>query len=89
MRAYADTGFLVSLYGEDDLSDAATALVRPELAFILTPFGEAEFANAIELRIFRRQWTAVEAGAVHDRFVSHIGAGVFSSRNCALRRGRW
>jgi predicted nucleic acid-binding protein len=77
LRAYADTGFLVSLYGEDDLSDAATPLVRPGLIFILTPFGEAEFANALQLRIFRRQWTLAEARAVHDRFRFHVAAGVF------------
>lgn len=68
---------LVSLYGEDDLSDAATALVRPELVLILTPFGEAEFANALQLRVFRRQWTRAEAQTVQERFLSHIGAGLF------------
>jgi len=77
LRVYADTGFLVSLYGEDDLSDAATALVRPGVTLVLTPLGEAEFANALQLRIFRRQWTLAEARAVHDRFRFHVAAGVF------------
>lgn len=57
------------------------------MAFVLTPFGEAEFANAIELRIFRRQWTSAEAGAVHNRFIAHIGAGVFQLEE--LRPETW
>ena len=43
MIAYADTGFLVSLYGQDNHSAAATALVRSKPVFILTALGEAEF----------------------------------------------
>ncbi len=77
MIAYADTGFLISLYGQDDLSSAATALVRSKPVFILSPFGEAEFTNAIELRVFRNQWTRRQARAVRDRFLHHLGAGVF------------
>jgi predicted nucleic acid-binding protein len=75
--AYADTGFLISLYGEDDLSAAASALVKSRPVFILTPFGEVEFSNALELRVFRQQWTRREARAVHELFRSHQRAGVF------------
>ncbi len=77
MIAYADTGFLISLYGEDDLSSAATALVRSKPVFILTPLGEVEFTNATELRVFRKDWTRREARAVRERFLQHLGAGVF------------
>ncbi len=77
MIAYADTGFLVSLYGEDAHSAAATSLVQAKPGFLLTPFGEAEFVNAAELRVFRKQWTRREARAVLEQFFSHQGSGVF------------
>lgn len=77
MIAYADTGFLISLYGQDDQSAAATALVRSKPTFLLTPLGEAEFVNAAELRVFRKQWTHREANAVIKLFFSHQGSGVF------------
>jgi predicted nucleic acid-binding protein len=75
--AYADTGFLVSLYGQDDHSASATALVRSQPVFILTPLGETEFTNAIELRVFRKEWTRREARLVREQFLQHQGAGVF------------
>lgn len=77
MIAYADTGFLVSLYGQDDHSAAATGLVKPKPVFLLTPLGEAEFANAIELQVFRRQWTRHEAQSVRAEFGQHQAVGVF------------
>ena len=77
MIAYADTGFLVSLYGQDAHSDAATALVKSKPVFILTPLGEAEFTNAVELRLFRKEWTRAEARSVHESFLQHQAAGVF------------
>lgn len=79
MIAYADTGFLVSLYGQDDHSAATTALVKSKPIFILTPLGEAEFTNALELRIFRKAWTRREAASVRDLFLQHQAAGVFRS----------
>lgn len=77
MIAYADTGFLVSLYGQDDHSAAATTLVRSKPVFLLTSLGEAEFTNAVELRVFRREWTRREARSVHELFLQHQAAGVF------------
>jgi predicted nucleic acid-binding protein len=74
---YADTGFLVSLYGQDDHSAAATALVKSKPIFILTALGEAEFTNALELRVFRKEWTRREARSVRDLFLQHQAAGVF------------
>ena len=77
MIAYADTGFLVSLYGQDDHSATATALVKSRPVLILTPLGEAEFTNAVELRVFRKEWTRREARLVHEHFLRHQAAGVF------------
>lgn len=77
MIAYADTGFLVSLYGQDDHSAAASALVTSKPVLILTSLGEAEFTNAVELRVFRKEWTRREARLVHEHFLRHQAAGVF------------
>lgn len=46
----------------------------------MTPFGEAEFTNACEFRVFLKQWTAAKAGAVRDRFLSHLGIGIFQAQ---------
>jgi predicted nucleic acid-binding protein len=74
--AYADTGFLISLYGEDDLSSAATSLVRSKPVFLVTPLVEVEFTNACQLRVFRKQWRRAQARAVQELFRQHAGAGV-------------
>ncbi|HLI33751.1 MAG TPA: type II toxin-antitoxin system VapC family toxin [Terriglobia bacterium] len=77
MIAYADTGFLISLYGEDDNSAQASALIKRQPVFILTPLGEMEFLNAVELRVSRKDWTSREARAVREEFVRHQGVGLF------------
>jgi predicted nucleic acid-binding protein len=48
---------------------------RPVL--LLTALGEAEFTNALELQVFRKQWTRREARLVREQFLQHVGAGVF------------
>jgi predicted nucleic acid-binding protein len=55
----------------------ATSLVRSKPVFLLTALGEAEFTNAVELRVFRKEWTRPEARAVRDLFQQHQAAGVF------------
>lgn len=78
MNAYADTSLLISLYGRDANTFAAVSLARNHRpTFFLTPFGEAEFTNAIEVRIFQGQWTRAEAQTMQDRFRFHLSAGVF------------
>ena len=78
MKAYADSSFLLSLYSVDAHSQAAAALVEQhQPVFCLTPFSEAEFANAVELGVFIKRYTAREARAVRDYFLSHIRSGVF------------
>lgn len=69
MTAYADTSFLVSLYTPDANSEEAFALfVKGADRFVLTPFGQAEFVNAIELRIFRKEIGPAQA----DRSLAHF-----------------
>jgi predicted nucleic acid-binding protein len=79
--AYADTGFLVSLYGLDDHSATATALLKARPILMLTPLGEAEFTNAVELRVFRKEWTRQQARAVHELFLEHQVTGFYRSES--------
>ena len=88
MNAYADTSFLISLYIEDANSAAADSLVRLyRPTFLLTPFGEAEFSNAVELRVFRAELTKSQARVVRDEFLSDLRAGVLHSEE--LGREVW
>ncbi len=80
MNVYADTSFLISLYGRDAHSPKADAVIQASHpTFLLTPFGEAEFANACEFRVFLKLWTPVEARAVRERLIAHLRSGVFQS----------
>lgn len=77
MNAYADTSFLISLYGPDRHSSAALAEVRTHRPIlVLTPLVEAEFTNAVELRVFRKEWTRAEAGGVRKEFVEDLTSGI-------------
>jgi len=85
LNGYADTGFLMSLYGRDANSARAVALAaKHKPVFFLTEFGELEFANGVERLLFSRGagafWTPTEAQAVRARLEQHINAGVFQLR---------
>ncbi len=77
MNAYADTSLLISLYGRDANTFAALTLIQSHRpTFFLTPFGEAEFSNAVELRLFQEQWTAPEVRSVLHDFRSDVRVGL-------------
>lgn len=65
MVAYADTSFLLSLYGQDTGSSSAQQLAT-ELGcpFAFTPLHRLEARNALRLAIFRSDITAKQAKAV-------------------------
>ncbi len=74
-----DTSFLVSLYTPDANSvQAATQMKHSRLAIFLTPFGEVELPNALELRIFRKELSSSEVKAARAAFRKDIEDGVFS-----------
>jgi predicted nucleic acid-binding protein len=75
--AYPDTGFLISLYREDDHSAAASALIQSKPVFLLTPFIEAEFTNALQLALFRKASTIAETQTIYESFAQHQASGVF------------
>jgi predicted nucleic acid-binding protein len=76
--AYADSGFLVSLYASDSNSALATSLVaRAKPVFLLTPLLELEFLNALQLLVFRKQVTRTERNAIFEQFSLDRRAGVF------------
>lgn len=78
MSAYADTSFLVSLYVLDANSGAAAAQMKTAtLPVLITTLGELELANAISLRVFRRELTLAKGRAAYSLFVKDIQAGIF------------
>jgi predicted nucleic acid-binding protein len=78
LSAYADTSFLVSLYILDANSQrAATQIKRATLPILLTSFGELELANALFLRVFRKELAASKARAAHALVRKDIADGVF------------
>lgn len=77
MIAYADTGLLISLYGQDTNSAVAISLLTPQPVLLLTPFSEVEFSNAVELIVFRKEWTKSQSKVVLDTFRHQQSVGVF------------
>jgi predicted nucleic acid-binding protein len=78
MNASTDTSLLLSLYTRDSNSEAAAALFQ-ELTdvVVVTPFGEAEFVNTIELRVFRKDITSAQAERSLREFQKDLDAGSF------------
>jgi predicted nucleic acid-binding protein len=78
VKAYADTSFLVSLYTPDANSAEAFSLYgKEEGPFLWTAFGAAEFINAIELRVFRKEISSAQADRSLLDFQRDLDAGAF------------
>lgn len=79
MSAYADTSFLVSLYTPDTNSlEAASRMRRMSEPVVVTPFGELELADALQLRLFRRELLAAQTLAAYAAFRDDVTAGIFA-----------
>ena len=79
MSAYADTSFLVSLYGNDLNSRLALSLHgRHRPVFLVTPFGEMEFTNTVFALAARpKGWTVVDANAIEQDFIHDLQSGIW------------
>jgi predicted nucleic acid-binding protein len=85
LKVYADTSFLVSLYSPDMHSAQAAALMqRLAPVVLLTPVGEMELTNALELRVFRKDATGVAIRAAQAKIQQHVQAGFFSPQAMPL-----
>jgi predicted nucleic acid-binding protein len=78
MTAYADTSFLISLYTQDANSNEATKVVlEREAPILITPFGEAEFVNSIEHRVFRKEISPAQSETSLREFQRDLDAASF------------
>jgi predicted nucleic acid-binding protein len=79
LNSYADTSFLVSLYGRDVNSRSAIALARAHHpVFMVTLFGETEFTSIVYAVSARpKGWTVREARAIEENFTHDLQTGVW------------
>ena len=79
MNAYADTGFVVTLYKLESTSARAAALMAKQPQSVrMSQLGEIEFANALQLAVFRKEITAREAALKKRLFVEDVENGIFT-----------
>jgi predicted nucleic acid-binding protein len=82
LSAYADTSFLVSLYSPDSNStEAAGRMQQAPLPLLLTPLGELELVNALQLRLFRKEVHSAEVRAAYKLFRADMRDGILSMKS--------
>jgi PIN domain len=76
MVAFADTGFIASLYLEESTSDAADAALGDRFSPLpLTPLVELELRNAFNRSVQRRRITAAQRDALWQDVEADIASG--------------
>ena len=81
MSTYVDTSFLVSLYSLDANSSAAARVMQTAAGDrFLTTFGELELANALEVRVFRKEVSVAQARSSWKDFEQDLKDGIFQIR---------
>jgi hypothetical protein len=79
MTAYADTGFVVSLYKAETTSAAAAATMASLQAPVwLSQLGELELHNAFQLSVFRGEIDASAALRKNQLFAEDLAKGIFT-----------
>lgn len=77
MKAYADTGFLCSLYAPDaHTARAIERMRRQELPLPWVWLHDIEFRNALRLRVFRREIAPAQRDASLNAMLADLAAGV-------------
>ncbi len=85
MSSYADTGFLCSLYAPDGHTRRVVARMRRQtLPLPFTCLHQLELRNALRLRVFRREITAVQREASLNLVLADLAAGVLAAAAPAL-----
>lgn len=80
MIAYADTGFLCSLYAPDAHSrKAAARMKRLPLPLPFTWLHQLELRNALRLRVFRGEITTTQREASLNAALADLAAGVLAT----------
>ncbi len=81
MNIYLDTSFLISLYSPDINSGiAARAMHTSKGERVITTLVELEVVNALELRVFRKEVSAAQAGASVVDFEKDLLDGILRLR---------
>ncbi len=79
MKAYADTGFVVSLYKAETTSAAAAAMMKQlQPPIWLSPLGELELHNAFQLGVFRGDIDPASALRKKKLFAEDLAKGIFT-----------
>lgn len=79
MNAYADTGFVVTLYKLEITSERAAALMAKQTQSVcMSQLGEVEFTNALQLAVFRKKLTPREAILKKRLFQEDVANGIFT-----------
>jgi predicted nucleic acid-binding protein len=85
LSGYADTSFVVSLYTPDSNSlSAAKLIARSRLPLLITPLGELELMNALQLRVFRKELDSREIKTANTLFRRDLEAGIFALKPLSL-----
>jgi predicted nucleic acid-binding protein len=79
MKAYADTGFVVSLYKRETTTPAAAlAMSRLQPPVYLSELCRLEFHNALQLAVFRGELEPAAADRKKQVFLDDLRRGVFT-----------
>lgn len=78
MRTYVDTSFLISLYSLDANSAPAARTMRTSTGeHLVSTLCELEVANALQLRVFRKEVSPAQARSSAAAFEKDLRDGIF------------
>ncbi len=85
MSTYLDTGVLIKLYcAEPDSMKAIRVVTRCAVPLILTGFQQLESANALRLKVFRKELRERQRQTAMQRMAEDVAAGVLVPTACDI-----